>query len=278
MGGRRPRVVALVAAPRSGTHFLQSLLSDHPDVRFYSEVMHDRAKDPAACDPDRPLAFFFQWLRAEHGHTHLSGSARKDAWWALQYLAALRAGHTERVVGIDLKYWTWSSLPPLLTRTLESGVDGWIHLVRLDLLRAVVSDTLRQLHRDQPGLPPGARIRLPDAEEVLAAACQRGASVAAFRKHLAPKGAVEVVYEHLFEDPRVGGPVVLPAQQARLLAALRLPAPGRPLRSGRTRDNPPDLSDVVENWEAVRAAVAPRLAAWLTDHGLHDLAAYSVGP
>lgn len=269
MPGRRSppdrRLVGLVASPRSGTHFLQSLLRDHPAVDFHSEVFSSLARERARWHPAAPEAYFLQWSAQVKGETDLRDPTLFRPVRVLEYLRDVRRRATAPVVGIDLKYWTWSWLSREGLAVVELEVDQWIHLVRRDLLRGVVSDLLRAARGSFPHVAQGKPIAVRDLDAVALEVQRRAARIHWFRRFLEGRPHVEVVYEDLFEDPAVGGQSVRPVQQARILDALGLRAPGRLLRSDEAKVNPADMRTRVTNYDALEAhmhaEVYPHLAA-----------------
>lgn len=227
------RRFVILAARRSGSNLLCSLLGSHPDVRCHHELFNpngiftalderDDATPPdaiAARDRD-PIGFL-------------------DGIW--------RDTRDAQAVGFKM---TPDQAPDVLAHVLADTGIAKIVLRRQNALRRLVSERIADATgrwEAYDDAPPLARPRVHvDAGELAEHAARVEAFHAAIDAALLRSGQVSLAlrYEYLFD----------PQEQARLLAFLDLPP--HPLRTRSLHQNPEPLDQLIENAPALRRALA----------------------
>jgi LPS sulfotransferase NodH len=228
-----PRRFVILAARRSGSNLLCSLLGSHPAVRCHHELFNpngiftalderDDATSPdalAARDRD-PIGFL------------------DDIW-----------DDTRGAQAIGFKM-TPDQAPDVLAHVLADTGIAKIMLRRQNALRRLVSERIADATgrwEAYDDAPPLARPRVHvDAGELAEHAARVEAFHAAIDAALLRSGQVSLAlrYEYLFD----------PQEQARLLAFLDLPP--HPLRTRSLHQNPEPLDQLIENAPALRRALA----------------------
>lgn len=228
-----PRRFVILAARRSGSNLLCSLLGSHPAVRCHHELFNpngiftalderDDATSPdalAARDRD-PIGFL------------------DDIW-----------DDTRGAQAIGFKM-TPDQAPDVLAHVLADTGIAKIVLRRQNALRRLVSERIADATgrwEAYDDAPPLARPRVHvDAGELAEHAARVEAFHAAIDAALLRSGQVSLAlrYEDLFDTN----------EQARLLAFLGLPP--HPLRTRSLHQNPEPLDELIENAPALRRALA----------------------
>jgi hypothetical protein len=234
----------IVAAPRTGSNLLCTLLNSHPDVLCHHEVFNPGGiyyaldfrggrldlGSPAARDRD-PLAFLDRLYWADLGH---------------------------RCVGFK---WTRGQEPSVLTRVAGDPRVRTILLRRRNRLKVYASEQValrtgqwevyrrEDLGRERPMVRVGLA-------ELLGFVEAYEAFYASLRRTAGP--LLEVDFEDLFD---VG-------VQGRMLRFLGVDPVPLPLRAASVKQNPTDLRLMIENFDDLAASLARSgLAAELHDRG-----------
>jgi hypothetical protein len=255
--------IVMIARPRSGTNALRDILKRSGGITVLGEVFHNRYADErlgfftyfremVARDPDLALpseenrrALLIGYLRRLH---ELTGTPEaRPLLFGVNY-NSLHCLNT---------YWQNAHEPPFLVGLLRQL--GWrvIHLIRRDVLGALVSELRAKrlgvwhARRSHGGKAPEvARLHVPVGRlrfELEQREAEIEALEEAFRKH--PK-ALTVTYEELFDATGRPSEVVL----ARIGAFLDLPVPLR----GETdfvKTRAAGIGDMVENLDEIRTAL-----------------------
>ncbi|NJB69133.1 hypothetical protein GGQ74_002827 [Desulfobaculum xiamenense] len=124
----------LLAANRSGTNFFRSVVSCHPDVHMFGEILFYDYEFL----PDREENFYVQWLRAvqkdpsQITYRNMYACAQRFIASNFESMARMKA------VGMDIKYDFWDRLPFVASYFLRNPPKV-IHLVRHNTLRMHIS-------------------------------------------------------------------------------------------------------------------------------------------
>jgi hypothetical protein len=250
---------ALVAAPRSGTHMLRRAVSALPGLTFHGEVLNPALAGEVA--PPHPT--IWTWGR----QSGVNVGQRPQPTQVRAFIEGLRpaGGHAS---GVDLKYWTWTQQGSAVGEAALSQVDKVVHLVRRDLVRAVVSELLRK-HRTHLAAHD-ARFHVGNLAAFDKAVLTRATEIRAFRRRMARATIPvhEVIYEDLLAADTGQGGAIADGPARALCAFLGRPMPDSGLLAGRGRENPRRLHDRVDNYPALLAHYDAALRPGLTRLGL----------
>jgi hypothetical protein len=153
----------------------------------------------------------------------------------------------------------YNQLPKLPDDLAQQIVTGSpvVHLVRENVLRTHVSDfinrnRLKPAHSQEDSAL--SRIVLP-ADDLVRALTVRQQTIATFRERLAGHRHIEILYETVVANPQ--------DEMARTFRYLGLEP--RPVTTSLKRSNPQPLSDILENHDEVRDALAATPFAWMCE-------------
>lgn len=228
-----PRRFVILAARRSGSNLLCSLLGSHPEVRCHHELFNpngiftllderDEATPPealAARDRD-PLGFL-------------------DRIW--------RDARGARAIGFKM---TPEQAPEVLAHVLADAGIAKIILRRQNALRQLVSERIADITGRWEAYDDASPLARPRIHVEAGELAEHAARVDAFHAGIetallrSGQSSLSLRYECLFD----------PDEQARLLDFLDLPP--HPLRTRSIRQNPEPLDQLVENAPALRRALA----------------------
>ncbi len=239
------RKFVILAAPRTGSNLLCTLLNSHPDVLCHHELFN-------------PSGIFFAQDQRD-GEFDLGTTAERDRD-PMQFLErAWQTGGTEACVGFK---WTRGQNLTVLNSLLADPTVGKFVLRRKNRIKVYVSELIAQQTGqweayDQDELVrqrPRVRVALPDLQEHAATNEAFYASLEdRLNQHDQPW--LDACYEDLFCD----------RQQQRLLSFLRVEA-GHALQATSVKQNPRDLRQLIDNYDALAAAAAAtEFAAELRD-------------
>jgi LPS sulfotransferase NodH len=204
-----PPLFILLAATRSGTHFLRSVLAANGAAFAPEEVANAGEQDPEAAE----MSFFAYRRKMQAEDPSLCTPTREATRRLLSgYFAAFRQRAAERgatAAVCDIKYthvvnfagglWNPLRAPLLMAWAAREGV-GFIHLVRRDPAATCLSRLYARAtgvwRTTDPAALGQARIRLDRAAFAAEVAAER-ALVALARSWLAEAPHVEVVTEEL---------------------------------------------------------------------------------
>ena len=253
---QRARAVPFVVltSPRSGSGWLVELLDSHPAIAAYAELFErDGIGVPSFGSSGVP--YFRSYVR-HHGRRSPALLLRA------RYLSSVFSRRDVAAVGFKLMAGQLGQnrglLPELALRRVRV-----VHLVRVNTLDALVSyaqarstGVFHPRRRDEP--VPVARVRL-DPRTLLPRLEAHEHELLELRKAVdrlrLPR--LDVYYEELASDPdRV---------LTRILLFLGVAGHGRDLESDLVRSRMASRSDVIENVEEVRAALAGSRFAWMLD-------------
>lgn len=233
MTGTLPRRFVILAARRSGSNLLCSLLGSHPDVRCHHELFN----------PDGIFTVLDE--RDEAATTDALAARDRDPLGFLDRI--WRDARGAQAVGFKM---TPDQAPDVLAHVLADSGVAKILLRRHNPLRQLVSERIAgatgrwEAYDDAP---PLARPRVHVEPDELA---EYTARVDAFHAGIdavllrSGQSSLPLRYEWLFD----------PDEQARLLAFLGLRP--QPLRTRSVRQNPEPLDRLLANASALRRALA----------------------
>lgn len=236
-GSYPPCRFVVLAAPRTGSNWLCTLLDSHPRVLCHHELFN-----PEAIHLSRRLAARLEsWVPGSLELGSLEGRERDPAA-LLDRVWRAHLGH--QCVGFKLNL---GQEPRAFDQVLSDPGARKIVLRRRNRVRTFVSEAIAertggwesyQGSPRRPDPPP-----LPVAVSELRAHAERNAAYyAALERRLVAAGRpwIEVVYERL-EDP---------AERERILAFLGVP--GAPLVAGTRRQHAQPLRELIANFEELR--------------------------
>ncbi len=225
----------IVFRQRSGSELLVSLLDSHPRIRCHRELF---LPDSAQADS------FAVYARKSPVHRIARRAAR--GFLMRRFIAKRRDGAgAVDAFGFKVAYSQWKVVPE---------IEGWIlgigprviHLVRTNLLRRLVSQSIARARGRYQGTatPPPLKVRL-EAGKLAGALDRSAAQIDAYRRKLEPASPLEVSYEALDAERD--------ATTARILDFIGVAR--ATLGTDLARMNPQPLSELVENWDEVVAAL-----------------------
>lgn len=233
MTGIAPRRFVILAARRSGSNLLCSLLGSHPDVRCHHELFNPNG--------------IFTTLDERDDATPADALAARDRD-PLGFLDRVwRDARGAQALGFKM---TPDQAPDVLAHVLADTGIAKIVLRRHNTLRQLVSERIADATgrwEAYDDAPPLARPRVHvDAVELAEHAARVEAFHAGIDAALLRSGqsSLSLRYEWLFD----------PDEQARLLAFLDLRP--QPLRTRSVRQNPEPLDRLLANAPALRNALA----------------------
>lgn len=228
-----PRRFVILAARRSGSNLLCSLLGSHPQVRCHHELFN-------------PNGIFTVLDEREETTTADALAARgRDPLGFLDRIWGDTRG--ARAIGFKM---TPEQAPDVLAHVLVDAGIAKIVLRRQNPLRRLVSERIADATgrwEAYDGAAPLARTRVHvEADELAEHAARVDAFHAGIDAALLRSGqaALSLHYECLFDAD----------EQARLLAFLGLPP--HPLRTRSVHQNPEPLDQLIDNAPALRRALA----------------------
>lgn len=233
-GSYPPCRFVVLAAPRTGSNWLCTLLDSHPRVLCHHELFN-----PEAIHLSRSLA-----ERLDLDTLDLGTLEERERDPAALLDRAWRGHLGHQCVGFKLNL---GQEPRAFERVLSDPAARKIVLRRRNRVRTFVSEAIAQRTGDwesYPGLPPR-----PDPPRLTVAAAELRAHVernrayyAALERRLVAAGRpwIEAAYERLEE----------PAERERILAFLGVP--GAPLVAGTLRQHPQPLRELIVNFEELR--------------------------
>ncbi|MFD0723979.1 hypothetical protein [Lysobacter brunescens] len=228
-----PRRFVILAARRSGSNLLCSLLGSHPEVRCHHELFN-------------PNGIFTVLDEREETTTADALAARdRDPIGFLDRIWSDARG--ARAIGFKM---TPEQAPEVLAHVLADAGIAKIVLRRQNALRRLVSERIAGITgrwEAYDDASPLARPRVHvEADELAEHAARVDAFHAGIDAALLRSGqaALSLRYECLFDAD----------EQARLLAFLDLPP--HPLRTRSIHQNPEPLDELIDNARALRRALA----------------------
>lgn len=257
------RPVVMIARPRSGTNALRDILRRSPELTVLGEVFHNRYADPSLGF----YPFLEEAVRQAPGLV-LPSEANRQAlltgFVELLYERTHTPPERQLVFGVNYNslhglntYWQNSYEAPFLITLLQRL--GWkvIHLIRRDVLAALVSEHRAKrsgrwhARKDQPeSLADPARVTLPTARLRFELE-QRLAEVEALEHALSRHPRVlSLTYETLFDADGKARTEPL----AQIAAFLELSSP-LPQETGFVRTGSGRISDVIENFAQLTEAL-----------------------
>lgn len=228
-----PRRFVILAARRSGSNLLCSLLGSHPDVRCHHELFNPNGIFTALDERDEATS------------AHALAARDRDPIGFLDDIWGDVRG--AQVVGFKM---TPDQAPDVLAHVLGDSGIAKIVLRRHNALRRLVSERIAdatgrwEAYDDAAPLArPRVRVDAGDLAEHVAQveSFHAGIDAALLRSGQA---ALSLRYEYLFDND----------EQARLLAFLDLSP--HPLHTRSVRQNPEALDQLIENAPALRRALA----------------------
>lgn len=242
---------AIVSTQRSGSAYLGSVLSAHPDVTVAPEVFLGQGMRT----PENFYAYWAGWVQSDPKHL-----APPQCMTVVRtYLDGLFASaEDERAKGFALKYDQIPLVPGLMEILQERGVR-MVHLIRLNVLESIVSSVRNHLrvsgggraHGTGPMDPPQVHI---EADRLAAGIARRVAEIEQNRKALRSRFASHEVHLEACakdrEDP--GG---CNAQVLRGLEEFLGVAPQTDLRTT-LRSSGRGLGEMISNFDEVREVLS----------------------
>jgi len=239
----------IVAARRTGSNLLCTLLGSHGDVLCHHELFN-------------PDGIFYALPLRESGFS--LGSMAERAADPLAFLARVWDQNLgKRCVGFKM---TRGQDPKVLDTLLADAKVRVIVLRRANRIKAFVSELRAEVTKRWEVYDPAdvdassPRVRV-DARALDAYISENEAFYAQVEARLARSGSavLHLTYERLFRD----------GEQRRMLAFLGLPADGVVLSARSVKQNSCDLRDLVENYDALAHELnGTALADELADRGM----------
>jgi LPS sulfotransferase NodH len=228
-----PRRFVILAARRSGSNLLCSLLGSHPEVRCHHELFNPNG--------------IFTLLDERDEATPADALAARDRD-PLGFLDHVwRDTRGARAIGFKM---TPEQAPEVLAHVLADAGIAKIVLRRQNALRRLVSERIADLTGRWEAYDDAVPLARPRIHVEAGELAEHAARVDAFHADIdaallhSGQSPLSLRYECLFD----------PDEQARLLAFLGLPP--HPLRTRSIRQNPEPLDQLVENAPALRRALA----------------------
>ena len=250
----RQTTFVILTTQRSGSSWLVDLLDDHPALAVYGELF--RVTDTTVSGHGATRVPNFEVMVGPSTFSTAPGLAPRR----YRYLRGLVRAHPRaRAVGFKLMYDQTRDHPGLVLALTAVGARV-VHLVRRDLLSAVVSFEIASEHdrwHYYEGDAVERRRLRADTRELLTRLRERDAEIERFRRTLRrlPMPVHEVVYEDLV------------ARRDEVLRGvtdfLGVPASTRPLRSELVRPTAGRTADLLVNRDEVRAVLADTEYGWL---------------
>jgi LPS sulfotransferase NodH len=209
-GSKNKPVTLLISHERSGSHLFGELVRSLAETHVFDEVCNARAIDPWS-DPKSFLGFRKRW-----------GDENPDFWWkpssqtqsemVIAFFDHLRGLAPDKNVLVHIKYghihnfeWYWFPIfrRPFLFETCRSHGFRIIHLHRLNVMEAVVSDRLAEQRKLWASSQPRAEELMRqshriDAARVVQEIEQLAAQILWIQKYWLPGTQfMDVTYEEL---------------------------------------------------------------------------------
>ena len=126
----------VAATQRSGTHFLESVLSSNPQIYCYSEVLANKYHD-------KEWNFYHFWLKkVKADESNITFKAMLSCFDEfLGFIFNRRTGI--KAIGIDIKYNHFIYIPNIIWLLKKHDVHV-LHLVRKNLLKTLISSMLNE--------------------------------------------------------------------------------------------------------------------------------------
>ena len=233
-GSYPPCRFVVLAAPRTGSNWLCTLLDSHPRVLCHHEIFN-----PEAIHLSRGLA-----ARLDSSSLGLGTLEERERNPAALLDRAWRAHLGHQCVGFKLNL---GQEPRVFDHVLSDPAARKIVLRRRNRVRTFVSEAIAQRTGDwesYAGLPlPDPPRLIVAAAELRAHAERNRAYYAGLERRLVAAGRpwIEVAYERLEQS----------AERERILAFLGVPS--APLVAGTRRQHPQPLRELIANFEELRA-------------------------
>ena len=247
----------LLSHERSGSHFVGEFIGHLTGFRMYDEVCNPDAVKPTKASES------FHRFRYDAGVRDpalvLEPSFKKHREFVISYFDHLLSLRAPQNIAVDIKYghvqnfeWCWWPFleRPALLNICESIGIGIIHLFRENVVEATVSAMVAEKrkvwHSWQADAPDTKPHRLP-VKEVVRKSKLLERQIALFRHWTNKNTRLEITYENVADDLGKGG-TSEDAITKFLHTTLRTPF------SPRVQKLTPPLHEIVENYDALRAA------------------------
>lgn len=237
-----PRRFVILAARRSGSNLLCSLLGSHPDVRCHHELFNPNG------------IFTVVDERDETTPTEALAARDRDPLGFLDHI--WRDTRGARAIGFKM---TPDQAPDVLAHVLADAGIAKIVLRRRNALRRLVSERIADITGRWEAYDDASPLARPRVRVEPGELAAHAARVEAFHAGIdaallrSGQSALTLRYEYLFDAD----------EQSRLLALLGLPS--HPLRTRSVQQNPEPLDQLVENASALRRALADTPLAHVFD-------------
>lgn len=241
----------ITSRQRSGSIFLGSVLSSHPHIHCYGEVLHGRNRESK-------LDFFYRfWLdrvRANGAHITYRGMVKTFELFLSQIYSS-QSG--KQAVGIDIKYDQYVHIPNIFV-ILKKQDAKIIHLIRRNILKTLTSkrlnDRKKELGRRAHGTAqvPPAQVSFTDLEGMIRQLERRSLEIETQRRILSSQfDYLEVFYEDFFDAPTDESQTIVPSILDRMYAFLNITDHRYDLKTDLRKTNPSKLSELITNYDQV---------------------------
>lgn len=240
----------VLATQRSGTRFFETVLSDHPKIQCYGELL-------LWMDYHNPDNFFHYW-RNKVLESAKFITPPFEAVAFKQYLDDLFTQNNDmQAVGLDIKYDQVGVIPNELP-ILQEKFKKAIHLIRCNLLKTLISLELnrrkeefaRAAHASQKYA--SARITLLMNEGILGGLKDRKRQILNFREYLSNHyDTIEIYYEDFFGNGNGASNTIKKEVLSQVYDFLGVKS-CFDVKTDLVKTNPNRLVDLIENYEEVK--------------------------
>lgn len=257
----------ILAEPRSGTTFLNTVLNRFPGVRSFGEILPSLGKENQ---------FHEYWLKRVQDNPKTILLDQIPIQFQ-GFLRTLFSGREEHVLGVDVKYYQLEWKPEFLEVFRLEGFRV-LHVVRKNLLQRHVSLMLidpkvrealgRKMHTSQEYLP--AKIDIENGQPLLDLLRTYAARIEHYRRVIKGNFAgLELCYETMVD--RQANSLTKEVREA-VCSFLDTPLPdeSQELASRLKPMNPPQLRNKISNYHQVIDTLAGTDMAWMLDDAKRD--------
>ncbi len=233
----------IIGNARTGTTLLQGLIGSHPNAIAGGEIFHPKKIEDGVLD----------WpVLSLRDDARLLQLRETDPLQFLEQLFERSATREIRAIGFKLLYYQTATMPVI--RDLVARDSEWkvVHIKRSNLLRRFISSERarqssvyqRSVRDDVPKRPPEPIV--VDIGRLLADIPRAESETAEAERTFATNPTLDVTYEDLAADPKVGG------QKAVEFLGLD-PSPELAIKVAQLAGGP--LRDEIANYDEVQAAL-----------------------
>ncbi len=249
------------ADARTGTHYFESILNQHPDIQCFNEIfshiqphhffhflLEEIKTDPAKIIPFQWHQVFGRYLDFVYAHF----------------------GDGPHVVGMDIKYYQMDWVPGLMDVLKKKKVKA-VHLIRKNYLKHNIACYLhsireqlgRQFHETQKVKPVKVDVNLQTLIDDLQRRQKTIDHYGQYIKKYLP--CLDVYYEDCFDNPEMISQVMAPSVLDRIYDYLGIERRLYDMKTDYIKSNPGTLRDLVNNYDAVVDCLVGTPWRWVLD-------------